>query len=140
MANPSVAVLQKLTASYGTSIADLLSGARRSSQKLVRPGDRQVSDVAAGVKLEQLTFGDRLMEVHLFTVEPGAGSQEPYQHAGEEFMLLLEGTLEVWLDGIERFRLEPGDILYFESSQAHQWTNPGDGHAVFLGVNTPATF
>jgi DNA-binding transcriptional MerR regulator/quercetin dioxygenase-like cupin family protein len=140
LANPSVAVLQKLTASYGTSIADLLGRAKRSSQKLVRPGDRQVSDVAAGVKLEQLTFGERLMEVHLFTVEPGAGSQKPYQHAGEEFMFLLKGTLEVWLDGMERFRLQPGDMLYFESSQAHQWTNPGDSRSVFLGVNTPATF
>lgn len=140
MANPSVAVLQKLTASYGTSIGDLLGGTRKTSHKLIRPHTRQLSDVVAGVKLEQLTFGDRLMEVHLFTVRPGAGSQESYQHAGEEFMFILEGTLEVWLDGIERYRLEPGDMLYFESTQAHQWTNPGDRDVVFLGVNTPATF
>lgn len=140
LANPSVAALQKLTASYGTSIADLLSGARQASQKLIRPSDRQVSGAVAGVKLEQLTFGQRLMEVHLFMVEPGAGSQEAYQHAGEEFMFVLEGTLEVWLDGMERFRVERGDMLYFESSQAHQWSNPGDRPAVFLGVNTPATF
>jgi DNA-binding transcriptional MerR regulator/mannose-6-phosphate isomerase-like protein (cupin superfamily) len=140
LANSSMAVLQKLTASYGTSIADLLSGARQASQKLIRPSDRQVSGAVAGVKLEQLTFGQRLMEVHLFTVEPGAGSQEPYQHPGEEFMFVLEGTLEVWLDGMERFRVQPGDMLYFESSQAHQWSNPGDRPAVFLGVNTPATF
>ena len=140
LANPSVAVLQKLTASYGTTIADLLSGTRQASQKLIRPSDRQVSGAIAGVKLEQLTFGQRLMEVHLFTVEPGAGSQEPYQHAGEEFMFVLAGTLEVWLDGMEQFRVQPGDMLYFESSQAHQWSNPGDQPAVFLGVNTPTTF
>jgi DNA-binding transcriptional MerR regulator len=140
LANPSIAVLQKLTASYGTSIAELMSGPRRSSEKLVRRANRQVSGTAAGIQLEQLTFGDRMMEVHVFTVEPGAGSQESYQHAGEEFMFLLEGALDVWLDGIERFRLEPGDLLYFESNQAHQWTNPGDRPCVFLGVNTPATF
>ena len=44
------------------------------------------------------------------------------------------------MDAIERFRVEPGDMLYFESNQAHQWSNPGDKAAVFLGVNTPATF
>jgi DNA-binding transcriptional MerR regulator/quercetin dioxygenase-like cupin family protein len=140
LANPSVAVLQKLTASYGTSIADLLSLPQRASQKLIRPADRHVSDAAAGVKLQQLTFGDRRMEVHIFEVDPGAGSQESYQHAGEEFMFILDGTLEVWLDGIERYRLEKGDMLYFESSRAHRWTNPGDRPTTFLGVNTPATF
>jgi quercetin dioxygenase-like cupin family protein len=48
--------------------------------------------------------------------------------------------LEVWLDGIQHFRVGPGDMLYFESNQAHQWSNPGDKAAVFLGVNTSATF
>jgi DNA-binding transcriptional MerR regulator len=140
LANPSIAVLQKLTASYGTSIAELLSGPGQATRKLIRAADRQVSEAATGVKLAQLTFGERLMEVHVFEVEPGAGSQESYQHAGEEFMYMLHGTLEVWLDGIERYRLEKGDMLYFESTQAHHWTNPGDRPAVFLGVNTPATF
>lgn len=140
MANPSVAVLQKLTASYGTSIGELLGGGTSTSQKLIRPLDRQVSDAAAGVKLEQLTFGNRLMEVHVFTVAPGAGSEEAYQHVGEEFIYMLDGTLEVWLDGMERYNLQAGDILYFESTQAHRWANSGDRPAVFLGVNTPATF
>ena len=76
------------------------------------------------------------MEVHLFTVEPGAGSQEPYQQTGKEFVFVIEGTLEPRLDGIERFRVEPGDMLYLESNQAHQWSNPGDKATVFLGVLT----
>jgi transcriptional regulator with XRE-family HTH domain len=48
-ANPSVAVLQKLTASYGTSIAELLSGSRQTSQRLIGPPDRQVSRAIAVV-------------------------------------------------------------------------------------------
>jgi DNA-binding transcriptional MerR regulator/quercetin dioxygenase-like cupin family protein len=140
LANPSVAVLQKLTAAYGTSIAELLDRPTGSSQKLIRPIDRQVLDATAGVKLEQLTFGERLMEVHVFTVQPGAGSQEAYQHVGEEFIYMLQGSLEVWLDGLERFTVLPGDMLYFESTQSHRWMNSGDAPAVFLGVNSPATF
>jgi transcriptional regulator with XRE-family HTH domain len=70
-ANPSVAVLQKLIASYGTSIADLLTGSRQTSQKLIGPPNRQASRAIAEVKLEQLTSGPCLMEVHLFTVGPG---------------------------------------------------------------------
>jgi DNA-binding transcriptional MerR regulator/quercetin dioxygenase-like cupin family protein len=140
LANPSVAVLQKLTAGYGTSIAELLDRPTRPSRKLIRPIDRQVLEGTAGVKLEQLTFGERLMEVHVFTVDPGAGSQEAYQHVGEEFIYMLQGSLEVWLDGFERFTVHPGDMLYFESTQSHRWMNSGDLPAVFLGVNSPATF
>lgn len=140
LTNPSIAVLQQLTAAYGTSIAELLDRPTRPGQKLIRPIDRQVLDATAGVKLEQLTFGDRLMEVHVFSVEPGAGSQEAYQHVGEEFIYMLEGSLEVWLDGLERFTVHPGDMLYFESTQSHRWMNSGDAPAVFLGVNSPATF
>ena len=140
LANPSVAVLQKLTAAYATSIAELLDRPIEASQKLIRPIDRQVLDATEGVKLEQLTFGERLMEVHVFTVEPGAGSLEPYQHVGEEFIYMLQGSLEVWLDGVERFTVHSGDMLYFESTQSHRWLNPGDAPAVFLGVNSPATF
>ena len=33
-----------------------------------------------------------------------------------------------------------GDVLYFKSTRPHEWTNPGDEPAVFLGVNTPPTF
>ncbi len=140
LAHPSIAVLQKLTSSYGTSIAELLDRPTPSGQKLIRPVDRQALDATDGVKLEQLTFGERLMEVHVFTVLPGSGSEQEYQHVGEEFIFMLEGSLDVWLDGLERFSVKPGDMLYFESTQAHRWMNAGDTPAVFLGVNTPATF
>ena len=140
LAHPSIAVLQKLTSSYGTSIAELMDRPTSPTQKLIRPADRQALDATDGVELEQLTFGERLMEVHVFTVQPGAGSEQEYQHVGEEFIFMLEGRLDVWLDGLERFSVEPGDMLYFESTQAHRWMNAGDAPAMFLGVNTPATF
>lgn len=140
LANPSIAALQKLTAAYGTSIAELMGATASANRKLVRPQDRPTYAVSPGIRLEQLNSGDAQMELHLFTVEPGAGSDESYQHEGEEFIYLLQGRIEVWLDGVERYVLEPGDVLYFRSTQSHRWTNVGDAPAVFLGVNTPPTF
>jgi DNA-binding transcriptional MerR regulator/quercetin dioxygenase-like cupin family protein len=139
-ANPSIAALQKLTAAYGTSIVELMGGASATSRMLVRPQDRQTYDKTAGVVMEQLNFGLHQMELHLFTVDPGAGTGETYHHVGEEFIFLLSGELVVWIDRIERFHLQAGDVLYFESTRPHEWLNPGDEPAVFLGVNTPATF
>lgn len=140
LANPSIAALQKLTTAYGTSIVELMDPSPGTTRKLVRPANRRVYNFTPGVSLEQLNFGDHQMELHLFTVGPGAGSSESYQHAGEEFIFMMEGVLEVWLDKIERYVLEPGDVLYFQSMQPHQWVNIGESQAVFLGVNTPATF
>ncbi|MDQ6669765.1 MAG: MerR family transcriptional regulator [Chloroflexota bacterium] len=140
LANPSVAALQKLTAGYGTSIAELMGALVNADEKLVRPTTRKILEVTPGVKLEQLSFGNRQMEIHVFTVLPGAGSAQEYQHVGEEFIFMLAGSLEVWLDAVERYVLEVGDLLYFASSQSHRWTNIGEQPAVFLGVNSPSTF
>jgi hypothetical protein len=87
-ANPSVAALQKLTASYGVSIVELMEEPVNEPRTLVRVDDRQVYAVTAGVRMEQLNFGPHQMELHLFTVDPGAGTGETYHHAGEEFIFL----------------------------------------------------
>lgn len=139
-ANPSVAALQKLTSAYGTSIVELMDGSTHAPRPLVRVGERKVYDVTAGVTMEQLNFGSHQMELHLFRVEPGAGTGETYHHEGEEFIFVLSGELVVWLDHIERYAMATGDVLYFESCRPHAWINPGEEEAVFLGVNTPATF
>ena len=140
LANPSVAALQKLTAAYGVSIVDLMEAGVAPLGRLVRTADRQRYAPADGVTMDQLNFGDRVMELHLFTVEPGAGTGGTFAHEGEEFIMMLEGRLRVSLDPLEHYILAPGDVLYFESSHRHQWVNPGPRVAVFLGVNTPRTF
>jgi transcriptional regulator with XRE-family HTH domain len=140
LANPSVAALQKLTAAYGVSIVDLVEGALAPRGCLVRLADRQRYDSADGVTMDQLNFGNHLMELHLFTVDPGTVTGGPFHHEGEEFIMMLEGILRVSIDSLEHYVLEPGDVLYFESFHWHEWVNPGPTPAVFLGVNTPWTF
>jgi DNA-binding transcriptional MerR regulator/quercetin dioxygenase-like cupin family protein len=140
IAHPSVAALQKLTAAYGVSIVDLMEVDIAPRGRLVRVSERERYDPAAGVTMDQLNFGRRQMELHLFTVEPGAGSGGTYHHDGEEFIMMLAGTLRVAINTIEHYLLAPGDVLYFESTHRHEWVNPGPDVAVFLGVNTPRTF
>ena len=106
----------------------------------MRVADRQRYDSAAGVIMDQLNFGHHLMELHLFTVDPGTGTGGTFHHEGEEFIMMLEGILRVSIDSLEHYVLEPGDVLYFESAHRHEWVNPGSTRAVFLGVNTPRTF
>jgi quercetin dioxygenase-like cupin family protein len=90
--------------------------------------------------MELLAFGERRMEPHLFRIAPGASSGGSYRHEGEDFVYLLEGKLEIWLDEIERYVLEPGDSLCFASSTAHRWRCLSDDETVALWINTPPTF
>ena len=81
-----------------------------------------------------------MLECHLFRVPPKSGSDGSYAHAGEEFIYMLEGELEIWLDEWESHTLKPGDSFWFESNLGHRWFNPSKAEAVLIWVNTPLTF
>jgi len=135
----SVSTLRRLARFYGINILSLFDPSR-SNPGRVRPAERKVLEAGRGVRMELLSWGDTVMEPHLFEVRPSAGSGESYAHEGEEFLHILEGVLTIELDGGERHRLEKGDSFYFESSTPHRWWNPGKGKARILWVNTPPTF
>ena len=135
----SVGTLRKLARFYKTNILDFFD-ATGSSSRRVRAGERKVLEAGPGVRMELLAWGNTAMEPHLFRVKPGGGSGESYSHEGEEFLHLLRGEFEIWLDKGEHYRLKPGDSLYFESTTPHRWKNPGRKEAWVLWVNTPPTF
>jgi DNA-binding transcriptional MerR regulator/quercetin dioxygenase-like cupin family protein len=137
--NPSVATLQRLTAAYGTTVLDFYDLPKHAS-RLVRPKDRRVIETQSGVRIELLSVGARRLESQLFVVPPGAGSDGAYSHEGEEFIHVLSGTLELWLDELECHRLHGGDSFWFESTVGHRWHNASDKEAVLLWINTPPTF
>jgi len=138
-ANPSVATLQKLTHLYGTNVLSFF-GDGDGGRRLVRPRDRKVLQPYPGLQMELLAFGTPVMEPHLYRIAPGASSGGSYHHEGEEFIYVIQGSLEMWLDEIKRYVLETGDSLYFESTHTHRWENLSNGETVLLWVNTPPTF
>jgi DNA-binding transcriptional MerR regulator/quercetin dioxygenase-like cupin family protein len=138
-ANPSVATLQKLAVLYGTNIRSFF-GEMSDGQRLVRPKERKVLQPQPGVRIEQLACGETQMDPGIFRIAPGATSGGSYHHEGEEFIYVLQGRLEIWLDEIERYVLEPHDCLYFSSMQSHRWSSLSDKETVLLWVNTPPTF
>ena len=81
-----------------------------------------------------------MLECMLFRVARRAGSDGSYSHAGEEFIYMLRGELEIWLDETERHVLRASDGFWFESNLGHRWFNPSSEEAVLIWVNTPPTF
>jgi DNA-binding transcriptional MerR regulator/mannose-6-phosphate isomerase-like protein (cupin superfamily) len=133
------AILQKLSEAYKTNVLSFfnIEGERR---KLVRRKDRRILKSGPAVQMELLAFGATLMEPHLIRIAPRTTSGGSYRHEGEELLYVLQGKLELWLDEIERYVLEPGDTLYFKSTQEHRWCSLTDNECLVLWINSPPTF
>jgi DNA-binding transcriptional MerR regulator/quercetin dioxygenase-like cupin family protein len=138
-ANPSVATLQRLVAAYDTTVIELFQGPSQSG-RLIRRNERRVMKTEPGVRMELLSVGGKLLESNRFVVAPGGGSGGSYSHTGEEFIYMIGGTLEIWLDERESYVLKEGDSFWFESHLGHRWFNPSDKDAVLIWVNTPPSF
>jgi len=135
----SIATLQRIARFYKTNILSMFE-TNGDAPSLVRPSQRKVLETSPNVRMELLAWGNTTMEPHLFRIKPGGSSGESYTHEGEEFLHVLRGEFEIWLHNQGRYRLKPGDSLYFESSTPHRWKNPGRAEAWILWVNTPPTF
>lgn len=138
-ANPSVATIYRLAAAYGTTVLEFyeLPG---QSHRVIRPRNRKSLETKSGVRMELLSTGTKMLESMLIRVPPGTGSDGTYMHQGEDFLYMLEGRLEVWLDEVECHVLQQGDSFWFESNRGHRWFNPTNKPAAVLWVNTPPTF
>lgn len=134
----SVGTLRKLARFYKTNILDFFEAAQ-SNSPVVTPEHRKVLQAGPGVRMELLAYGPAVMEPHLFSIAPAAGSGESYSHEGEEFLFILKGELQIALNE-QQYHLNQGDSFYFESATPHQWKNPGRGETLVLWVNTPPTF
>jgi DNA-binding transcriptional MerR regulator/quercetin dioxygenase-like cupin family protein len=135
----SVATLRRIARFYRINILSLFETSG-DNPRLVHPAQRKILEATPDVRMELLAWGNTAMEPHLFRVKPGGGSGESYAHEGEEFLHVLRGKFEIWLNNGEHYRLKVGDSLYFESSIPHRWKNPGRTEASLLWINTPPTF
>jgi transcriptional regulator with XRE-family HTH domain len=142
VASPSIATLRRIAAALGTSIGALLDAAGPQGH-LVRRADRRVVGYAGlGARDEFLTEGAnaRLQVIESFIEAGGGTGPEAYAHeSDEECLVVLEGSLDLWV-GDETFHLEAGDAIRYPSRVAHRNENPGPAPARVLFVLTPPSF
>jgi DNA-binding transcriptional MerR regulator len=140
VAGVSLSRLHALVKLYGTTVQDLVADGHATG-RLIRKDERpRVPTSNHGIQIEQLAVGRLAMEPHHYVIEPGASSDGAYDHAGEELVFVLRGTLDVWIDEREHYVVGPGDSLYFPSTLPHRWCNSGSEVVELLWINTPPTF
>ncbi len=142
--NPSYRTLHKLADALGIRIGDLLEAASPvdDSARIVRREQRtRIQFGSEGLVYELLTPNLRgRLEMLQTSIPPGFSNEaNPFVHAGEECVLLVDGELTVDVDG-ERDVLSVGDAITIDASRPHWWHNHTDHPALIVGAVTPPTF
>jgi transcriptional regulator with XRE-family HTH domain len=144
LASPSIGSLRRIAAGLDQSIGSLFEAEdERGSGVLVRQGDRRVVDypgLHARDEFVTRSLGGKL-QVIMSIVQPGGGTgDEPYAHdSDEECVLLLDGSLDVWIGGV-LYRLEEGDSLTHSSRTPHWNKNNSDRPTRVLFILTPPSY
>ncbi|MBB6558530.1 transcriptional regulator with XRE-family HTH domain [Acidovorax soli] len=71
------------------------------------------------------------MVVYARTVQESPGYS---RHAGEEFLFVLSGALQVHFETGEAIDVAQGDCLYFDSRVGHFFLSSGEGNAEIIGA------
>jgi transcriptional regulator with XRE-family HTH domain len=135
--------LVKLIDFYGISITDLLPfAARPDYPEVIRPDERRsLQSPVEGIDFYLLTVDtDRQMMPLEVVFKPGARLAEPGRHAGEEWLLVLEGELRLELEGAEPRVLTQGDTAYYPAERPHLLSNASSTAPLrVVCVDTPPT-
>jgi transcriptional regulator with XRE-family HTH domain len=142
--SPSLVTLKKIGDQLNTTMGRLFSEEPEQSPNPVFRGASPKSEktLGKGIRVTLLTSPDfnKQMEPLLFKLDRGADSGDAqYKHYGQEFVLVLKGTLDLALNDIH-YLLHKGDSIYFNSSTPHQFKNADKTETEALWVITPPTF
>ena len=139
--DPSVSRLKAVAEGLDTTIIELFQEPD-GQDVVIRQHERpKVAFSGSRLRIEILVRQSpkKQMDARLAFISPGGGSEGDYKHSGEEFGLVIEGSLELAIDGVTH-QLETGDSFYFQSTKPHRFKNPTDKETVVVWVNQPPSW
>lgn len=142
--SPTYGQLSRLSEGLSIDIASLLSRAP-SADPVIKAQRRSVNRLGQGETLEMpgqvlkylsadllnKQFSPILGEIKARSVEENG---EFLSHPGEEFVYVVEGTLELHTDAYAPLTLQAGESVYFDCTMPHGYVAKGDGPCRVLSV------
>lgn len=140
----SFTFIYKCALAFGIGITDLLEGqsANLSSYTVTRKGQGLNTAKEQGIDIKNLApkFRDKIAQPYWVRYEYSAAQQnKPIHlstHSGQEFDLILSGSLKVQV-GEHTEILNEGDSIYYNSSAPHGMIAIGGSDCVFCAVVLP---
>jgi transcriptional regulator with XRE-family HTH domain len=141
--DPSLQTLRRLATCLQTPLASLFESRTSIDQRVVRRGQRKVFRMPRNrLRYELLTPDLQNKRVEFLRVEfepAGAAVEEPYAHEGEEYGFVVQGNVEVYVDGT-LYRLRPGDSIFFAAKLPHYVRGAGRRTAVMIWAISPPSY
>ena len=132
-----ISVIYEIANKFKVDFTEIVTGqsAKLDTWHLIRRGGGKVINRNPEYHFEDLAYryANKIMQPLLVPLEPSDIPAKLITHPGQEFNMVLEGTVIVTL-GDREFSLEEGDSIYFNPTIPHGQRCGGDRKARFLTV------
>lgn len=130
-----ISVIYEIANKFGVDFNELVTGepSRIDTFQVVRRGKGKSISRYPGYRFKDLAFrfADKIMQPLLVTLEPSDEPAKLVSHTGQEFNLVLKGSIAVVFEDREII-LNEGDSIYFDPTHLHGQRCAGDTKARFL--------
>ena len=130
-----ISVIYEIAKLCQVDFSEILTGtsAKLRTYQVVRNGEGQTADRYPGYEFKDLAYlyANTHMQPFLVTLEPSDKVASLVTHSGEEFNLVLEGTMILTFDDTE-IVLNKGDSIFFNPKYPHGQRCGSDVPAIFL--------
>lgn len=140
---PPISTLSNIASALGVDLSDLLledtDPLKDKNLAIVRKDKRKIVQTRGslyGYEYEALAYNKLGKNMEPFIISPTFDEEPTFQHEGEEYHFILEGTVEFNYEG-KKYVLNEGDSLYFDSGLPHTGRSIGKKKARILAVIYP---
>ncbi|WP_287878333.1 helix-turn-helix transcriptional regulator [Aquitalea sp.] len=133
-ANPSIAILCKLAATLGVSVADIVNVAKTPAVHLIRPDEIPVlwhGPAGGSARLLAGSSGPDMVELWHWEMQPGELFASPGHGAGTvELFHVAEGELTLKV-GEQELQIPAGSAAVASTAEPHHYANHTSARVVF---------
>lgn len=134
-----IGLIYQIASKFGVDFSEIVSGVnpKLDTYHIVRAGEGISVNRYPGYQVQDLAFRfhKKDMQPFLVILDPSKEPAKLVSHAGQEFNLVLEGSMVVVFEEKE-FTLNVGDSIYFNPTHMHGQKCAGDRVTKFLTVVT----
>lgn len=136
--------LQDLAAALNVEPSYFFSKPAMKDSVIMRSYEKEVMKIDNSMYISYLFTAnatDKQMMPRLIDILPYNSAENPtqYQHEGEEYLYILEGTLTLFINN-ERHELYPGDCAHYNSKVMHNYANHTNKMVKIIEISVPNYF
>ena len=132
-----ISAVYHMARKFGVEFTEILTGtaAKLDTYQIVRSGKGKEVDRYPGYHYDDLAWRmrNKIMQPLEVVLDPSDDPAKLVTHGGQEFNLVLEGTVIVTIED-EEFALNAGDSIYFNPAVPHGQRCGGDAPARFVTI------